>query len=155
MFLSSIQKRECPMTENNRWPSSQKKEPQCRSRRQFLKVAGGATVTLALSNFWFHPLLWWASFRSNLSREFLCDEAAAGDPSNIAAYLQTMLALAEQKLSRRYDSMTALAFGRGKGVIARRIQRLVELARKRTTPQHPVLRSRMMPVLLVPITSRN
>jgi len=99
--------------------------------------------------FWFHPLLWWASFRSNLSREFLCDEAAAGDPSNIAAYLQTMLALAEQNLIRRYDSMAALAFGRGKGVIARRTRRLVELAEKNTAPQDPVLRSRIMPALLV------
>lgn len=99
--------------------------------------------------FWFHPLVWWASFRSNLSREFLCDEVATGDPSNISAYLKTMLTLAEQRLIRRHNSIGTLAFGRGKGVIARRTRRLVKLAGQPPRPRQTTLYSYVMPVLLV------
>lgn len=99
--------------------------------------------------FWFHPMLWWASFRSNLTREYLCDEAAAGEPANIAAYLKAMLDLAEQRLTRRCDSMASLAFGRGQGIVTRRIRRLVELAKQGTASRQVTLGSRMLPAILV------
>jgi hypothetical protein len=46
--------------------------------------------------FWFHPLVWWASRRASLAREFACDDAAIGSRSDIANYLRTLLKVAEQ-----------------------------------------------------------
>jgi len=79
--------------------------------------------------FWFHPLVWWASYRSAVAREFACDDAAVGSRSDIAAYLRALLTVAEHDNGLTDKIPTPLAFGGARSVIAERAQRLVSLAR--------------------------
>ncbi|MCA9007924.1 MAG: M56 family metallopeptidase, partial [Planctomycetaceae bacterium] len=79
--------------------------------------------------FWFHPMVWWASQESSLTREFACDEAAIDSPQEIAQYLRTLLTIIEYGASQQDESPTPLAFGRGKSIIAHRARRLTEIAR--------------------------
>lgn len=83
--------------------------------------------------FWFHPLVWWASHRSALAREFACDDAAVNSPSDIAAYLRTLLAIVEHGTAETEQTPTSLAFGGGKNIIAERARRLVKIARSGPT----------------------
>tara|TARA_R110002111_G_scaffold247140_2_gene310070 strand:+ start:80696 stop:81829 length:1134 start_codon:yes stop_codon:yes gene_type:complete len=79
--------------------------------------------------FWFHPMVWWASQESALSREFACDEAAIDSPSEIALYLRTLLTIIEYGASQADETPTPLAFGRGKSIVAKRARRLTQIAR--------------------------
>jgi len=79
--------------------------------------------------FWFHPMVWWASQESALSREFACDEAAIDSPSEIASYLRTLLTIIEYSASQADETPTPLAFGRGKSIVAKRARRLTQIAR--------------------------
>ncbi len=78
--------------------------------------------------FWFHPMVWWASQQSAASREFVCDDAAIDSMSDISTYLRTLLMIVEHGASRANQSITPLAFGRGKNIVAKRAQRLVQIA---------------------------
>jgi len=75
--------------------------------------------------FWFHPMVWWASQRTEATREFLCDDAAIHSQSEIAAYLRTLLTIVEQGAARKDPIHAPLAFGRGRSLIAARAGRLV------------------------------
>lgn len=85
--------------------------------------------------FWFHPMVWWASQESALTREFACDEAAIDSPQEIAQYLRTLLSIIEYGASQKDESPTPLAFGRGKSIIANRARRLTEIARNHQMPR--------------------
>lgn len=79
--------------------------------------------------FWFHPMVWWASQQSALSREFACDEAAIQTPQEIAQYLRTLLTIIEYGATQADETPTPLAFGRGQSIIASRARRLTQIAR--------------------------
>ncbi|WP_298867104.1 M56 family metallopeptidase [uncultured Gimesia sp.] len=81
--------------------------------------------------FWFHPMVWWASQQSSISREFACDEAAIDSPSDIVMYLQTLLTIMEYGVSRAEETPTSLAFGRGKSIVAKRARRLTQIAKSK------------------------
>lgn len=83
--------------------------------------------------FWFHPMVWWASQQSALSREFACDEAAIESPAEIAMYLRTLLTIIEYGSSQADDTPTPLAFGRGKSLTAKRARRLAQIAKNQDT----------------------
>lgn len=79
--------------------------------------------------FWFHPMVWWASQQSALSREFACDEAAIDSPAEIATYLRTLLTIIEYSASQVEKTPTTLAFSRGKSLTAKRARRLTQIAK--------------------------
>jgi beta-lactamase regulating signal transducer with metallopeptidase domain len=75
---------------------------------------------------WFHPAVWKASERASLMREFTCDDAAAAEGANSAAYLRTLLHIAERCGQRKNAS--TIGFGRTPSEIVVRARRLVDLA---------------------------
>ncbi len=75
---------------------------------------------------WFHPAVWNAGSWASLMREFTCDEAAAGHGADSAAYLRTLLHIAERCEQKRNPS--AIGFGRTPSEIVLRARRLVNLA---------------------------
>lgn len=75
---------------------------------------------------WFHPAVWNAGAWASLVREFSCDEAAAAQGANSAAYLRTLLHIAERCEQKRNAS--AIAFGRTSSEIVLRARRLVDMA---------------------------
>lgn len=79
--------------------------------------------------FWIHPMVWWASQQSALSREFACDEAAIDSPTEIAMYLRTLLTIIEYSTSQTDKTPTPLAFGRGNSLTAKRARRLTQIAK--------------------------
>ena len=74
---------------------------------------------------WFHPAVWNAASRASLMREFTCDEAAANNGANSAAYLRTLLHIAER--CERTRNSSAISFGRTPSEIVLRARRLVDL----------------------------
>ncbi len=78
--------------------------------------------------FWFHPMIWWASQQAALTREFMCDEAAVCDRSNIVRYLKTLLQVIEQSTQTAQRASGSLGFGRGPSMLSARARRLVRLA---------------------------
>lgn len=75
---------------------------------------------------WFHPAVWNAGWRASLAREFTCDEAAANQGSDSAAYLRTLLHIAERCEQKK--NPCAIGFGRSPSEIVLRARRLVQLA---------------------------
>jgi beta-lactamase regulating signal transducer with metallopeptidase domain len=75
---------------------------------------------------WFHPTVWNAAWHASLAREFTCDDAAAAQGSNCAAYLRTLLHIAER--CERNNHASAIGFSRTPSEIVLRAQRLVKLA---------------------------
>jgi beta-lactamase regulating signal transducer with metallopeptidase domain len=75
---------------------------------------------------WFHPAVWNAAASASLVREFACDEAAAAYGANSAAYLRTLLRIAERFEQKQNSS--AIGFVRSPSEIVLRARRLVELA---------------------------
>jgi beta-lactamase regulating signal transducer with metallopeptidase domain len=81
---------------------------------------------------WFHPSVWRAGSIASLVRELTCDEAAARCGAGSAAYLRTLLHVAERCEQRR--DATAIGFSRSPSELVQRARRLVELAKN---PQFP------------------
>jgi beta-lactamase regulating signal transducer with metallopeptidase domain len=77
---------------------------------------------------WFHPAVWSASWNASMAREFSCDDAVAAQGSNCAAYLRTLLHIAERGEHTRQT--TGIAFGRAPSELVLRAQRLVNAATK-------------------------
>ncbi len=86
--------------------------------------------------FWFHPAVWLAAGRAELTREFLCDEVAAVELGQFAAYLRTLVTIAEHcdRGGSHQVPAAALAFGNRKSALIQRSDRLVQLANQ-TTPR--------------------
>ncbi|MGD9632718.1 MAG: M56 family metallopeptidase [Pirellulales bacterium] len=82
---------------------------------------------LAQVVFWFHPSVWRAGSIASLVRELTCDEVAARVGAGSAAYLRTLLHIAERCEQRRNAS--AIGFSRTPSEIVLRARRLVELAK--------------------------
>jgi beta-lactamase regulating signal transducer with metallopeptidase domain len=77
---------------------------------------------------WFHPAVWRAGSRASLMREFVCDEAAARHGADSAAYLRTLLRIAERYEQKR--NQAAIGFVKTPSEISLRARRLAELAKK-------------------------
>jgi hypothetical protein len=84
---------------------------------------------------WFHPAVWSASWRASLAREFCCDDVAAGGGANSAAYLRTLLHIAERCEQNKNPS--SFCFGRSQSEIVLRAQRLVKQASELKNMKHP------------------
>ncbi|TWU35670.1 Regulatory protein BlaR1 [Novipirellula aureliae] len=80
--------------------------------------------------FWFHPLVWMAADRAELTREYLCDEVAAKTAGKFSAYLRTLAKVAERcsGVSCTNAPEGTLAFGNQPSALIRRSNRLVKLA---------------------------
>lgn len=76
---------------------------------------------------WFHPSVWRAGSRASLARELTCDEVAVRFGAGSAAYLRTLLHIAERCEQQR--SAAAIGFSRSPSEIVLRARRLVELAK--------------------------
>jgi beta-lactamase regulating signal transducer with metallopeptidase domain len=75
---------------------------------------------------WYHPTVWSAATRASLVREFVCDDAAASQGANCAAYLRTLLHIAER--CEQTNKAQAIGFSRTSNEIITRAHRLVRLA---------------------------
>ena len=75
---------------------------------------------------WFHPAVWRASARASLMREYTCDDAVVDEGVKCAAYLRTLLRIAER--NEHLSQQGAIAFGRTPTELMLRAKRLVELA---------------------------
>ncbi|QDV85721.1 M56 family metallopeptidase [Planctomycetes bacterium TBK1r] len=84
--------------------------------------------------FWFHPLVWWAAQRAELTREFLCDEVAALEGGSVSGYLRTVVKIAEgcRSSSCSAPEVGTLGFGNRESALVRRSNRLVKLASEAT-----------------------
>ncbi|TWT98160.1 Regulatory protein BlaR1 [Botrimarina colliarenosi] len=71
---------------------------------------------------WFHPLVWMASGRAGIVREFVCDDAASDQGASTAAYLRTLLKVVENR-QRRFGA--GLTIGRSVSEVRLRAARLV------------------------------
>lgn len=97
---------------------------------------------------WFHPMVWSAGWRASLIREFVCDDAAAENGANSAAYLRTLLHIAERCENAGHSSV--IRFGRTRAEIVIRAQRLVELAKESgATRNHPRFGRRAAAIVLL------
>ena len=76
---------------------------------------------------WFHPAVWNAASRASLLREFTCDEVAAGNGADSAAYLRTLLRIAER--CERTKNASTMSFGRTPSEIVLRARRLVDITK--------------------------
>lgn len=76
---------------------------------------------------WFHPSVWKAGLIASLARELTCDEVAARAGAGSAAYLRTLLHIAERCEQKR--NVSAISFSRTPSEIVLRARRLVELAK--------------------------
>lgn len=76
---------------------------------------------------WFHPSVWRAGAIASLVRELTCDEVAARVGAGSAAYLRTLLHIAERCEQKR--NISAIGFSRTPSEIVLRARRLVELAK--------------------------
>ncbi|MCA9064412.1 MAG: M56 family metallopeptidase [Planctomycetaceae bacterium] len=83
--------------------------------------------------FWFHPMVWWASGQSAMTREFACDDAAMESREETAHYLRTLLAIVEHSVGER-EYKGVLAFVRHHRMMAVRAKRLVAFARQTALP---------------------
>lgn len=94
--------------------------------------------------FWYHPAVWWASGQAAQVREFVCDDAAVevSSKQQIIEYLRTLLTIVERAADHNAETGRPLEFGRGASLIARRAQRLVNVAHG-ALPPRPRIRSRM------------
>lgn len=107
----------------------------------------GACSTL----FWFHPAVWLAAGRAELTREYLCDEVAAVERGQFAAYLRTLVTIAEHCGNRGCTDVpnSALAFGNRKSALVKRSDRLVQLATQPVPHQHSRWRGAVAVTLLL------
>ncbi len=87
--------------------------------------------------FWFHPLVWSAARRAELTREYLCDEFAAKTTGKFSAYLRTLAKVAERcgGVSCTDVPKGTLAFGNQPSALIRRSNRLVQLAEGEPSPK--------------------
>ncbi|MEZ6065821.1 MAG: M56 family metallopeptidase [Planctomycetaceae bacterium] len=74
-------------------------------RHELAHLRAGHALQLLLQRmvevlYWFHPLVLWSSWRAELSREFYCDRAACRNAVETAAYLRSLLQLAEIEAQR-------------------------------------------------------
>lgn len=90
--------------------------------------------------FWYHPLVWWASRESALAREVACDAAAVANRGELIKYLKTLLSIVERNAAPGVPAPAALAFGRNRHMLTKRVQRLVDVAgRKENRPGRRLL----------------
>jgi beta-lactamase regulating signal transducer with metallopeptidase domain len=75
---------------------------------------------------WFHPAVWTASCHASLAREYLCDDAAADDGNRAAAYLRTLLRIAEKRCDN--SNLNDIGFSRSRSEIVLRAHRLAHNA---------------------------
>jgi beta-lactamase regulating signal transducer with metallopeptidase domain len=72
---------------------------------------------------WFHPAIWKAVSRASLAREYACDDAAVNEGQTTAAYLRTLLRIAERQCNGSHIAQS-VGFSYSKSEIVARAQRL-------------------------------
>lgn len=77
---------------------------------------------------WYHPLVWWASFRAVLRRELACDAAAVRSRRETSDYLHSLLKAVEYSLLAKGMSPARLDFNQNRNLITQRVNRLVTQA---------------------------
>jgi beta-lactamase regulating signal transducer with metallopeptidase domain len=84
---------------------------------------------------WFHPAVWAAACRATLAREYVCDDAATMQSTSCAAYLRTLLRIAERQcdVNRTFQ---AIGFSKARSEIILRAHRLAHLARNSCKEDH-------------------
>jgi beta-lactamase regulating signal transducer with metallopeptidase domain len=75
---------------------------------------------------WFHPAVWSAAWQASITREYACDDAAASQGANCAAYLRTLLHIAERCEQKK--NLAAIGFTKTPSEIILRAKRLLDLA---------------------------
>jgi beta-lactamase regulating signal transducer with metallopeptidase domain len=75
--------------------------------------------TLVETVFFYHPAVWWLSYRIGIERENCCDDMAVSVTGNRAEYGKALLALVELR-----ERTPVLAIGAGGGSLTARIRRL-------------------------------
>lgn len=76
--------------------------------------------------FWFHPIVWWASWQAAAAREYVCDHSAARTSDEAAACLRSLLSLAEKGVTVTGGLPAGLSFGAGRSLTKKRAARLAE-----------------------------
>lgn len=76
--------------------------------------------------FWFHPIVWWASWQAAAAREYVCDHSAACSSDEAAACLRSLLRLAEKGITVTGGLPAGLSFGAGASLTRNRAARLAE-----------------------------
>ena len=77
-------------------------------------------------SFWFHPVIWWASWQAAASREFVCDRSAARSSQEASACLRSLLRLADRGVTVTGGLPAGLPFGAGASLTQKRAARLAE-----------------------------
>ncbi|MGB7345612.1 MAG: M56 family metallopeptidase [Pirellulaceae bacterium] len=98
--------------------------------------------------FWFHPAVRVAANGAELTREYVCDEVAAAQGGKFAAYLRTLVKIAERCETMSCADIPAgtLAFGNRKSSLIRRSERVVQLAQQTqaTNPRRGMIASAIL-----------
>jgi len=98
-------------------------------RHEFSHLRAGHPLHLFLQRivealFWFHPLVWWASYRATCCREFRCDKESIRHNDEASEYLRGLLRLAERGISPAAGLPAGLAFGGKQSLVRQRVARL-------------------------------
>ena len=99
--------------------------------------------------FWFQPLVWPASRRAALLREFECDDASANDRESTIAYLKTLLRIVERRAPATGGT---LSISRTPSQLRLRASRLVANDLQKPSTSHSVLT--LLPLLLALLLSQ-
>ncbi|MCA9076819.1 MAG: M56 family metallopeptidase [Planctomycetaceae bacterium] len=100
-------------------------------RHELAHLRSGHPLALFLQRlvemlYWFHPLVWWASRRAELNREYHCDRASNRDARETAIYLRSLLRLCELTPERRFGLPAGLSFHGNPSIIRLRVERLMQ-----------------------------
>lgn len=82
--------------------------------------------------FWFHPLVWWASWQASSWREYVSDRAASQTAERAAACLRSLLKLAGHGTNSTESFPAGLAFGSRRQLTQRRAVKLANFDKPRT-----------------------
>lgn len=76
--------------------------------------------------YWFHPLVWWASWQAGAAREFRCDRDAVASRQEVADYLRSLLRLIEAQIPAPNQMPAGLGFLGDAPLLGRRAATLAE-----------------------------
>lgn len=77
--------------------------------------------------YWFHPLVWWASWQAGAAREFRCDRDAVASRQEVADYLRSLLRLIEAQIPPPNRLPAGLGFLGDAPLLSRRAATLAEM----------------------------
>ena len=74
--------------------------------------------------YWFHPTIWLAARHADKSREMACDENTVSSRQEAAAFLKSLIRLAEHRTVPARLTAAGLAFGGGSSLVKQRADRV-------------------------------